>query len=194
MNKRQAQKEYTKKHILNVALELYAKTGISTTATSDIAVEAKVSHGTIFAHFPTKESLIDVVIEEFGEIVCNRLHEVVDHNCGMKELLEAHLQVLGEYEGLYSRLVSEAPILHASARNTLIGVQSAISFHLSQIAEKEMNENKLLRMPVHLMFNTWIGLIHYYLINKELFAPDESVIFRYGNELIEHYMKMVSLR
>jgi hypothetical protein len=44
------------------------------------------------------------------------------------------------------------------------------------------------------MFNTWVGLINYYLMNRDLFAPGESVISRYGQRLVEHYMNLISRR
>ena len=48
----------------------------------------------------------------------------------MKELLEAHLKGLEESEAFYTRLICESSLLPESARNTLTGIQSAISFHL----------------------------------------------------------------
>ena len=194
MNKRQEQKEKTRNYIIDVALNQFAKDGLTTTRTSDIANAANLSHGSIFAHFPTREGLLDEVIEEFGTRVTNRLHELVEENCGMRELLWAHLRGIEEYEAFYTRLISEASLLHESARNTLIGIQSAISFHMIQVAEREMESSKIIKMPLNLMFNTWVGLINYYLMNRDLFAPGESVISRYGQRLVEHYMNLISRR
>lgn len=194
MNKRQEQKEKTRNYIIDVALNQFAKDGLTTTRTSDIANAANLSHGSIFAHFPTREGLLDEVIEEFGTRVTNRLHELVEENCGMRELLWAHLRGIEEYEAFYTRLISEASLLHESARNTLIGIQSAISFHMIQVAEREMESSKIIKMPLNLMFNTWVGLINYYLMNRDIFAPGESVISRYGQRLVEHYMNLISRR
>lgn len=194
MNKRQEQKEKTRNYIIDVALNQFAKDGLTTTRTSDIANAANLSHGSIFAHFPTREALLDEVIEEFGTRVTNRLHELAEENCGMRELLWAHLRGIEEYEAFYTRLISEASLLHESARNTLIGIQSAISFHLIQVAEREMESSKIIKMPLNLMFNTWVGLINYYLMNRDLFAPGESVISRYGQQLVDHYMNLISRR
>ena len=194
MNKRQEQKEKTRNYIIDVALNQFAKDGLTTTRTSDIANAANLSHGSIFAHFPTREGLLDEVIEEFGTRVTNRLHELVEENCGMRELLWAHLRGIEEYEAFYTRLISEASLLHESARNTLIGIQSAISFHMIQVAEREMESSKIIKMPLNLMFNTWVGLINYYLMNRDLFAPGESVISRYGQQLVDHYMNLISRR
>lgn len=38
----------------------------------------------------------------------------------------------------------------------------------------------------------WIGLVHHYLMNRDLFAPGESVIARRGRELLDHYMGLLA--
>ncbi|MHB8061145.1 MAG: TetR/AcrR family transcriptional regulator [Ruminiclostridium sp.] len=193
-SQRQKQKLQTRKQLIDVALNQLAKDGLTTTRTSDIAIAAKVSHGTLFAHFPTRELLLDAVIEEFGIRITKRLHELVSSNCGMKELLEAHLIGISEYEAFYTRLVSEGHLLHEKSRNSLIMIQSAISFHLIQVAEREMEAFEIRTMPVDLLFNTWIGLINYYLINGDLFAPGNSVIKVHGNRLVEHFINLIDLK
>ncbi|MDP4181257.1 MAG: TetR/AcrR family transcriptional regulator [Bacillota bacterium] len=194
MNKRQEQKVKTRKLIIDIALNQFAKDGLVTTRTSDIAASANLSHGAVFAHFPTREALLNEVIEEFGMRVTKHLHELVEENVSMQGILEAHLKGIEEYEEFYTRLISEASILPESARNTLIGIQSAISFHMLEVAESEMKSSKLIKMPFNLMFNTWNGLINYYLMNKDLFAPRESVISRYGQQLVNHFMNLISIR
>lgn len=191
-SQRQKQKQKTREHLILVAFNQFAKDGLIATRTADIANAAKVSHGTVFSHFPTREDLLDAVVEEFGKKLMNRLHELVGENSDIKEILEAHLKGLEEYELFYTRLISEVSLLHESARNTLIMIQSTISFHFNQVVEREAEASKIREMPFHLMFNSWIGLIHYYLVNKDLFAPKESVISRYGHQLIEYYIKLIS--
>lgn len=193
-SQRQKQKIQTKKNIIDAALEQFSKYGLTTTRTLDIAHLAKVSHGTVFAHFPTREILLDEAIEEFGRRITSRLHELVNSHCDMKEALEAHLKGISEYEDFYTRLVSESRLLHESARNSLIMIQSTISFHIIEIAEHEIEACKIRKMPVDLLFNTWIGLIHYYLINGDLFAPGDSVLKRYSQQLVEHYMNLIMLK
>jgi AcrR family transcriptional regulator len=192
--RRQRQKLHTREHIIEVALNQFAKDGLTATRTSDIASAAKVSHGTVFVHFPTRELLLDAVIEEFGMLITARLHELVGSNCGMKEVLEAHLKGICEYEAFYTRLVSEIRLLHTSASNALIMIQSAISFHIVEVAEREMKAGKIIVLPFDLLFNTWIGLIHYYLINGDLFAPHVSVLERYDKKLIEHFINLISIK
>lgn len=191
---RQMQKEQTRKHLIETAFQQFAQQGFATTRTADIAKAANVSHGTVFAHFSTQEALLNAVIEEFGARISQRLHELAACSSAVRDVLAAHLKGLTEFEAFYTRLVVEVRLLPESARNTFIIIQSAISFHLSQAAEKEMKEGTIGPQPIHLFFNTWVGLIHYYLANNDLFAPGESVLERYGQELLEHYMDLITLK
>ncbi len=188
---RQVQKDQTRKILIETALEQFALHGLTTTRTSDIAKAAKVSHGTIFVHFSTQEELLNTVIEEFGVRVSLKLHELVADSSKLQDVLLSHLKGLSEFETFYTRLVIEGRLLPESSRNVLIEIQSTISFHISQAAEREMKEGLIDPFPVHLLFNTWIGLIHYYLANNDLFAPGESVLERYGQELLEHYLHLI---
>jgi len=191
---RQIQKEQTRKMILQIAMKQYAQNGIMATRTVDIAKAAEVSHGTVFSHFATQEDLLNTVIEEFGMTVSQRLHELASANMDLKSVLESHLAGLMEFEDFYTRLVIEGRLLPPSARNTLAIIQSSISFHMSQAAELAMDKGTIERYSIHMLFNTWIGLLHYYLGNSDLFAPGESVLRRYGQEILDHYMKLILRR
>ncbi|MDA1477146.1 TetR/AcrR family transcriptional regulator [Bacillus changyiensis] len=190
-SKRQIQKNQTRQQIIEAAIHQFAKDGLTVARTSDIATSANVSHGTVFVHFPTRELLLDTVIEEFGMRLAKRLHELVGDHCGMKDVLFAHIRGIREYEAFYTRLILEGRFLSESSRHSFIMIQSTISFHMIQIAEKEMKNNKICSQPVDLLFNTWIGLIHHYLINGDLFAPNGSVLERYGEQLIDHYLNLI---
>ena len=190
-SQRYKQKQHTRKVIIETAIDQLAQAGLTIARTADIAKAAGVSHGTIFAHFPTRETLLIAVIDEFGQRVSQRLHELANGD-NVRNILQAHLQGLMEFEPFYTRLVIERRLLPESAQNTWILIQSSISYHLSQVAEREIRAGTLHPLPVHLLFNTWIGLIHYYLTNSDLFAPNESVLRRYGHELLEHYLSLIT--
>ncbi len=191
---RQKQKKQTRKHIIETALAQYALGGLTKVRTGDIAKAANVSHGTIFAHFATQEDLLTAVIDEFGSRINTRLHELAGGKNGVHEVLEAHLEGLTEFEDFYSRLVIEGRLLPEEVRNTFIMIQSTISFHLCQAVEREMQAGTILTLPIHMIFNGWVGLIHYYLANSDLFSPGESVLKRCGRELLTYYMSLIKTK
>jgi AcrR family transcriptional regulator len=189
---RQDQKERTRKQLISSALDCFAREGLAEARTSDIASAAKVSHGTVFLHFPTRDDLLAAAIGEFGTKVTKRLHELAEKGGSVRSVLRAHLAGLQEHEQFYMRLITQGSALPLPARTTMIAIQSAISFHLIRAAQREMSSEKIRRMPYHLFFNTWIGLIHHYLANAELFAPGKPVLKRYGPELLKHFLALIS--
>jgi len=189
---RQQQKENTRRKLLDTALDVFSQHGILATRMSDIAAAAGVSHGTVFLHFDTQEALISAVIEDFGFGMASRTYQLAGSSSSLKEILTAHLHGIGEQEDFYTRLVIETSLLPIAARNALISIQSAVSFHIGQAAQREMAAGAIKQMPVALLFNTWIGLVHYYLSNRDLFAPGKSVIETCGPMLVDHFIGLIS--
>jgi AcrR family transcriptional regulator len=189
---RKQQKERTRQRLLDAARSLFAQQGITATRTLDVARAAGVAHGTVFTHFPTREELVEVVVGEFAAAVAMRIHTIVDQGAGLREVLVAHLDGLGEDEALYARMVMEGPLLPRPARVTLTGIQSVISFHLFAAAERELADGRIRPMAQHLLFNTWLGLVHHYVCNRDQFAPGGSVLDRCGPELIDHYLGLLA--
>jgi len=188
---RQLQKEQTKDFLLKTAYTLFSKQGILNTRMSDIAQAAEVSHGTVFLHFKTQEELITEVIETYCGKIAMRTHELADSCVSVSEILAAHLAGIMEFEPFYTRLVIENRLLPPDTRDAWINAQSAISFHFSKAVKRELETGALIDIPTYLLFNMWTGLIHYYLANGDLFAPDGKVMERYGEILIANYMKMI---
>lgn len=188
---RARQKEQTKDTLLAAAYALYSKQGFLDTRMSDIAQAAGVSHGTVFLHFKTQEALITAVVETYCGRIAARTHELAGSGSSLREMLREHLAGIEESEAFYSRLVLESRRLPTPARDAWIQLQSAVSFHFSRAAEREAAAGKIRNLPPHLLFNTWMGLVHYYLANGDLFAPDGKVLERYGETLLETYMNMI---
>ena len=184
---RQTQKEQTKEALLQTAYVLFSEHGILNTRMSDIAQAAGVSHGTVFLHFKTQEALITEVIEVYCGKIAARTHELTEGCESVQGILRAHLDGIMEFEPFYTNLVIESRLLPLSARDAWVHTQSAVSFHFSTAVERELKTE----IPTSLLFNMWIGLIHYYLANSDLFAPGGKVMERYGETLIENYMKLI---
>lgn len=189
---RSARKEQTRSALIDAALDLMADQGITATRTIDVAERAGVAHGTVFVHFATRDDLIAAVVSRHAGEIAVRLHELGRGRGSVREVLEGHLAGLAEHEAFYARLVTEGPLLPPYARATLLGIQSAISANLAAAAEQEMDEGRIRRMPMDLLFNTWLGLVHHYIGNRELFAPGQSVIDRWGPTLMNHYLGLLS--
>lgn len=188
--KRQQQKEETKIKIIEAAYKVFSQNGFAAT-TNDIAKEIGVSHGTIFAHFPTREELISFILERFMSDTCERLHELTSRSRDLRDILNAHLTAIEEHEAFYTRFISENRILPESVRNMFISVQSTIAFHFEKIIETDKQNGSIKDLPNFYYFNLWMGLVHYYLQNNDIFAPSASVVKRYREFFIESYLETI---
>jgi len=188
---RQIQKANTRKRILETAYRVFAEKGFSV-ATSIIAKEAGVSHGSIFVHFPTLNDLLTCLLADFGDKMGTRLH-MLTHKCdSLDDLLNEHLNVLEENEAFYSRFIAEKNGLPDEAKSAFMFIQSTLAFHFSIVIEREIEKGTVKKLPIPMLFNTWLGLIHYYLLNREFFVnSNESVIKRYRADLLSTYLNLV---
>jgi len=190
ISKRQIQKLNTRRKIIETSYRVFAEKGFSVPS-SLIAKEAGVAHGSVFVHFPTMNDLLVSVLSDFGQKMGASLHELSKSE-SVEAFLREHLRVLEKYETFYSRLISEKNILPKEAKSTYAAIQSAAAYHFSNVVEQEINKGTVKKAPVHMLFNTWLGLVHYYLMNRDFFSgPDESVIERYGPELLTTYLKLI---
>jgi AcrR family transcriptional regulator len=191
---RTLQKEQTKALLIKTAYEVFSEKGFINTRVSDIAQAAGVSQGTMFVHFESQEAMIEEVIAFYGQKLALRTHLFSQSHGGLAELLRAHLDGIMEFEPFYTQLVIENRLLPPGARDSFIAIQSAISFHFSQVAQREPKLVQSDELPSYLLFNLWIGLVHYYLANGDLFAPEGHVIRRYGETLIQSFIKLVTAK
>jgi len=172
-------------------MRCFAERGILATTTADIAAAVGVSHGTVFLHFPTREDLVIAVIDEFGRRLAAAFARDLPRDASLQGVLDAHLAALREFEPFYARLVAEAPLLPSPVRTTLFTLQNAVAFEISRAAAAEEKRGRVRRVAPHLLFNTWIALLHHYLANRELFAPGGSVIAEKGAELRRHFLHLL---
>ena len=191
-NKRTLQKEMTRDRIIRAAMKLYLVNGISNTTTDAVSKEANLSHGAIFVHFATREDLLINVLERFSKEIGNEIHDIASAEGDLQSILIAHLKVLEEYERFYTELIKNTDSLPREAGNMLISLQSILSRHFSVAIERAQGEGTVKDLPLYIIFNTWLGLVHYYLMNAAFFAPGESVLKRYEKELVGNFMVLIS--
>jgi AcrR family transcriptional regulator len=189
-SKRQIQKENTRQNIIDTAYRVYTEMGFGAT-TAVIAKEAGISHGAVFSHFQSVNELLECLIENFGHALAVEIHDLAESSGSVEELLQIHLDVLIRHEGFYTRLITERSLLPQEVQYTFANTQSTFAHHFGRIFEQEIESQTVKDIPVHLLLHTWLGMIHYYLWNKDLFAPGEPVLKRYSEELIITFLKLI---
>src|SRR5690349_10044989 len=132
---RKEQKENTRAGLVERAEALFARKGIAMTTTADVAKALKVSHGTVFIHFATRDQLILAVVERFGERLAAELKSRLADALTLAELLRAHVSVLAEFEDFYLRLISESQSLPPEIRSIVYAMNASLSYRFYEAAK-----------------------------------------------------------
>jgi hypothetical protein len=65
----------------------------------------------------------------------------------------------------------EIHTLPPGTKNMIVSLRSVNAHHFETAVKREIREGGIEKLSLHLMFNTWMGMVHYYLQNSEWFAP-----------------------
>lgn len=190
---RKEQKERTRQRLIDSATQLFSTLGIASTNTANIADSVGVSHGTLFVHFPTREDLILAVMNEFG----SQLSEEFNQNLktkSVKAVLSSHLKILAEYEDFYFRLLSEINSLNPKIKGLFFMLNAAVSCKLYEAALPQIKSGEIKKIDQPNLFNTWMALLSYKILNRELFSMKTPILKEMGEDLINNYLLLIKER
>ena len=188
---RTLQREETRRQLVQAGLKVVADRGFAGATTAAIAEASGKAHGTVFVHFRTRDALVAELVEEIGRAMSQRLAEIPNESPGVGEVLDAHLAALARHEVLYARLLCEATTLPPAARARLFALQSGIAWRLRTAYAREVARGAARAMDPVMLANTWIALTNHYLMNRDLFAPDASVVAARGAELKAQWLEII---
>jgi AcrR family transcriptional regulator len=188
---RSHQREATRRQLIEAGLRVVARQGFAGATTAAIARETGKAHGTVFAHFPTRDALVTELVEEIGRVMSQRLSEVPTDAPGVAEVLDAHLAALAEQEDLVSSVLREATALPPVARARMFALQSGVAWRLRQAHARDVARGVARAMDAVALGNLWIALVNHYLVNRDLFSPRMSVIAARGAELKANFLELL---
>ena len=185
MNKRQLQKQSTREKIIRAAKQIFIEKGIINTATSQIAEEAGIAHGTLFLHFPNKDSLViellDVELAKFSDNIKQLIIETTD----IDTILKQYLDLIQAEEGFFSSLARELPNYKNELRRKILFRESLIREHFHQVIENGIEQKIYADIDIPSTLNFLFGTINYYLSLKTSFVQQGSVIEKFKPSIIK---------
>ncbi len=188
---RKEQKQQTRAGLVDRAMTLFAKNGIATTTTADVAKALRVSHGTVFIHFATRDQLILAVVEEFGDRLSSALKNELADGLSLAELLKAHLAVLSDFEDFYLRIISESQSLPPRIRSIVYSMNASLSYRFFEAAEGDMARGKLKKLDQPSFFNAWMAVLHYHILNRDLFSDEMPITRAKGEDILRQFLALI---
>ena len=191
MNKRQAQKQFTHNKIINATRQIFIEKGIINTATSQIAEAAGIAHGTLFLHFPNKDSLVIELLDTELAKFSDNLKQLILETTDVRTILNQYLNLIQEEEGFFSSLARELPNYKNELRRKILFRESLVREHFHQAIEKGIEQNIYAEVDIPSALTFLFGTINYYLSLKTSFVQDGSVIEKFHDNIIAIFMKII---
>jgi AcrR family transcriptional regulator len=191
ISQRAQQRETTRRQLVEAGLRVVATSGFAGTTTAAIAQATGKAHGTVFVHFPTRDALVAELIAEVGRTMSERLLSAETSAPSLSEVLNAHLVALADNEVLYSRLLCEASTLPLAARSMIFALQSGVASRIRTAYLRARKQGTMRKIDPVLLSNIWISLTNHYLMNRDLFAPDASVIAKCGADIKTQLLDLI---
>ena len=84
-------KGLTRQRIINVSSRLFKEDGIDATGLASIMSEANLTNGAFYAHFASKEALVEAVIADQLQIQLEQFGQVPKDINGLKQIINIYL-------------------------------------------------------------------------------------------------------
>jgi len=94
----------TRKRILNAAIHIFAEKGYHDTRVDEIVEISGTSKGAVYFHFPSKQDIFLGLVDEFAQILENRIKNVIREETGGVNKVNAALLACMETFGHYQKL------------------------------------------------------------------------------------------
>ena len=194
MGKRKEAKQRTRKQLVDVAKGLFIRNGFLQTTTKQIAAQAGVAHGTLFFHFPTKESLILEIIDREGLYITDQLHQLLHDTSEIEVLLERYLTFLAGEEDFYATIAREMPYYPEKLQQRLLFREVGIRSYFLTALNRGVAEGHYQDLDIPAALTFLFGTIKYLLSHRELLVGKQSVIAHKKALLINTFLRIINFK
>lgn len=134
LGRRERKKAATRKHISDIATQMFLERGFDNVSVREIADEVDVSPTTVFAYFPQKEALVFDEDESIGEEIVSYIKHRAPEQSVAEALhehfssdIKATIAEHGDNYKRFSQLVDETPALSDYAQRVWLRYESLVA-------------------------------------------------------------------
>jgi AcrR family transcriptional regulator len=171
-----AAKDETRKRILKVSQKQFAQQGFEQTTTRDIARDANIAVGTLFNYFPTKESIVENLVNEGCVRAAERFAGELERNgekdlSSLEEDLFAHVAVVMRELKPYRKYLpavfdtSLSP-LAAERSNDQMSLRTAHLEVVSQLLLRHASQDAISPIAIQLYWTLYTGVLVFWACDK----------------------------
>ena len=153
----------TRERILDVALDIFAHRGYYDTRLDDIVDEAHISKGSIYFHFPNKESLFLALVDQFADLLERRTTEAIAEVQGIERVrvaLTSVLETFGRYRRPTKILLIQAVGLGTAFEKKRLAIHARFAALIKTYLDEAVAVGDIPPADTELIAHAWMGAIY----------------------------------
>ena len=154
----------TRYRILNAAINIFSRKGYHNTRVDDIAEAAQTSKGGIYFHFPSKQDIFLGLIDEFADLLEQRIsQELCSQNGGIQRVdaaLKACLDTFQDYRSLTKIFLVQAVGLGLVFEEKQQQIHERFVAIIKTHLDQAVNEGSIAQMDTQIIAYAWMGAIN----------------------------------
>lgn len=156
--------EGTRSRILDAALSVFASKSYHEASVDEIVEASHTSKGSVYFHFPNKQTLFLALVDKFADTLEKRVTEAIaDEDEGMKRVsaaLHAVLSTFGKYRSLAKILLVQAVGLGAAFEEKRLQVHDRFAGLIQIYLDQAIAVGDIDPVDTELVAYAWMGAIN----------------------------------
>lgn len=161
---RTKQPETTRSRILDAALAVFSRKGYHAASVDEIVAESHTSKGSVYFHFPNKQTLFLALVDKFADLVVRRVEEAIaQETTGRQRVdaaLRATLETFGKYRPLAKIMLVQAVGLGSVFEEKRLEVHHRFTSLIRQYLDQAVAEGDLSPIDTEVAAMAWMGAIN----------------------------------
>jgi len=186
LNAREESKLKTRKLILEKTALLLEEKGFYKISTKEIADSCKLSQGSLFLHFQTKENLLNTIFNQDFSFFENKLSHNCKTNISQELFLKYFLDAIIESENFLSRVYKDLPYLNDLMKKDINGLETTIkNLFFDNIRHNSKQKPSII--DTFISIDAFYSQIHRNFIEKDTTNLSNSIIKQKRGKLVKLY-------
>jgi len=158
------QPEQTRSRILDGALNVFSRKGYHAASVDEIVAESHTSKGSIYFHFPNKQTLFLALVDKFADLVVRRVEAAISSETTGRQrvdaALRATLETFGKYRPLAKIMMVQAVGLGSVFEDKRLEVHQRFASLIRIYLDQAVAEGDLAPLDTEIAALAWMGAIN----------------------------------
>lgn len=160
--------ENTRNRILDAALDVFSNKGYHDTKVDDIVEVSSTSKGSIYFHFPNKQTIFLALVDKFAELLEKRIVEAIEQEqigiARVRAALRACLDTFGKYRLLAKIMLVQAVGLGAIFEDKRLEVNERFVRLIKIYIDQAITVGDVPPIDTEIVARAWMGAIYEIII------------------------------